>query len=101
MFIWAWASLAPYTAPLFIVAGLAFLASVFLIARHSGTVANAAEYGALVGYLFGVAVWGSLGYYFDFTPENKILIAGSAIVDSTVLCALARYVFAWYERRVN
>lgn len=91
--IWVWAYVASFREPLFLIATLVFVVGVFMIGRRTTSVTSAAEFGVLFGYVYGVAVWGSLGYHFDLSSYTKMLVAGAVIVDALYLTVIVRAVF--------
>jgi hypothetical protein len=88
MTILRWSMVASLHEPVFIVATVLFIAFAALIAYRTASPFSALELGALYGYVYGVIVWGLLGYYFGFDGESKLLFAGSSIVDGMVLCSV-------------
>lgn len=96
--IWAWSTLASFGEPLFVIASLIFVVGVVIIGRRTTRLSSAAEFGVFFGYIYGVAVWGSLGYYFDFSSYVKMLLAGAVILDAAYLTIIARLVFDRLER---
>jgi hypothetical protein len=99
MSIWGWSTLNSLTHPIFLLASLALVVGVVTIVRRQPTVALAAEFGTLFGFVFAVAVWGSLGYYFDFPGETKLFFACMVVLDALALSILARLGLNWYEQR--
>lgn len=87
MTILRWSMVASLNEPIFVVATVLFIAFSLLIAHRTSSLPAALEMGALYGFVYGVIVWGLLGYYFGFDGQAKLLFAGSSIVDGTALCS--------------
>ena len=79
--------------PLYLATTLVFLAALAPVAMRARTPGAAAERGAMLGFFFGVAVWGSLAFYFDLSASQKLFHAGGIIVDGLWLGTLGQVVF--------
>ena len=88
MTILRWSMVASLNDPIFLVATLLFIALAGMIAYHLTTPYSAMEIGAIYGFVYGVVVWGMLGYAYGFDGQAKLLFAGSSIVDGLVLCTV-------------
>ena len=92
MTVLRWAYVGSLDDPLFLVASLLFLAGMVPVALRARSLFSAGEMGALYGYVYGVIVWGMIGYAYGFEGQAKLIFAACSIVDAIVLCVLVRAV---------
>lgn len=94
-----WSNIQSTSHPLYLVTTIVFLAGLVPICTRISRPGAAAEAGAIYGFVFGVAVWGSLGYYFDLSAYQKLFHAGAIVVDAMWLSALGSYLMHRRENR--
>lgn len=86
-----WSNFQSAADPVYLLVTLLFLAGLGPIAVRSPHPAAAAEFAALYGFVFGVAVWGSLGYYYNLSAYQKLFHGLGITVDAVWLSALVNY----------
>lgn len=94
-----WSGFQSVADPVYLLVTLLFLAGLAPIALRSSRPSAAAEYGALYGFVFGVAVWGSLGYYYNLSAYQKLFHGLGITVDAIWVSALVNYLVARQQRR--
>ena len=94
-----WSSFQSVTDPVYVLVTLLFLVGLLPIALRSASPSSAAEFGALYGFVFGVAVWGSLGYYYNLSAYQKLYHGFGVTADAVWLCALINSLVARSRRR--
>jgi len=99
MTVVGWSFLGSFDDPMFLVPTILFVVLAFLIAGRMATAWFAAEIGTLYGYLYGVVVWGSLGYAYGFDGRTKLLFAGCALVDGAVLVTVLQIILRRIQDR--
>ena len=99
MTILRWSMVAPLSDPVFLVATLLFIFLAAVIASYLSTPFSAMEIGGIYGFVYGVVVWGMLGYAYGFDGQAKLLFAGSSIVDGVVLCTVLQIVLRKWMRK--
>jgi hypothetical protein len=92
MTVLRWAFVGSLDDPVFLVATVLFLLGMVPVALRARSLFSAGELGALYGYVYGVIVWGMIGYAYGFDGQLKLIFAGCAILDAVVICVILRAV---------
>jgi hypothetical protein len=99
MTVLRWTYVGTLSDPIFIVSTALFVIGAVLIAWKSRSVFAAGESGAIYGFVYGVIVWGLIGYAYGFEGQLKLIFAGCSLVDAVVLCAVLNFLIFRSERR--
>ena len=89
MTILRWTYVGSLSDPIFIVCSVLFLVGAVLIGWKTRSAFSAGEYGAIYGFVYGVIVWGMIGYAYGFDGQTKLIFAGCALVDAVVVCVVS------------